>query len=226
MKRYTSLAAFYRGDEWQTLLRIIKSERLNKEGLLICEHCGMPMVKAYDIIGHHKEPITMANVHNPLISLNPDNIQLLHHRCHNEVHNRFGIYLVQKVKIVHGSPLSGKSTFVRENKSDRDIVLDIDKLWEAITYADPYEKNNYLRTNVFALRDNILDQIRTRQGQWQTAWVIGSYPLRGERERLADRLGAELIHIDTSRDECMRRASERPEQWQRYIDEYFDKYQE
>ena len=49
------LYSFYRSKEWQSLLNRLKIERLNDEGQLICDYCGKPMIKAYDIIGHHKE---------------------------------------------------------------------------------------------------------------------------------------------------------------------------
>ena len=223
---YSTLSEFYKSTAWQNCMRIIKAERINTEGFNICEHCGQPIVKKYDCIGHHKEPLTMSNVNNPEISLNPDNIALLHFNCHNEIHNRFNLFVPQKVFIVHGAPLSGKSTFVREHKSDRDIVVDIDRLWQAITMEPMYIKNNYLKTNIFEVRNNLIDQIRMRQGKWQTAWVIGSYPRSGERERLADRLGAELIHIDTTQAECMERLAktDRPAEWAGYIESYFDSF--
>lgn len=225
---YSTLADFYKSKAWQRCMAVIKAERTNDEGLIICDHCGKPIVKAYDCIGHHKKPLTMANVNEPAISLNPGNIALLHHGCHNIVHNRFGLHVPQKVFIVHGSPLSGKSSFARENKSDRDIVVDIDALWAAITFEPMYIKNNYLKSNIFDVRNALIDQIRTRQGKWQTAWVVGSYPSRAERERLADRLGAELIHIDTDQAECIRRlhaAGDRPvDIWERYINDYFAQY--
>ncbi len=227
---YTSLTAFYKSREWEKFLKVIKAERLNESGLLICECCGQPMVKAYDIIGHHKEPLTMSNVNDPAVSLNPDNVQLVHHHCHNKIHNRFGLYQPQRVYIVWGSPLSGKTTYVKNTKTDRDIVVDIDSLWQAVTANARYVKNNYLKANVFGIRDALLDQIKTRRGQWQTAYVIGGYPSRGERERLADRLQAELIHIDTDKETCLRRLYESPgerdiEAWKGYIDKYFESVQ-
>lgn len=227
---YTSLTAFYKSKEWEKFLKVIKAERMNESGLLICEYCGQPMVKAYDIIGHHKEPLTMSNVNDPSVSLNPVNVQLVHHRCHNKIHNRFGLYQPQRVYIVWGSPLSGKTTYVKQNKTDRDIVVDMDSLWQAVTMGERYIKNNYLKANVFGVRDALLDQIKTRRGQWQTAYVIGGYPSRGERERLADRLQAELIHIDTDKETCLRRLHESPgsrdiEAWTGYINKYFDSVQ-
>ena len=225
---YSTLSELYKSAAWRKCMAAIKLQRLNDEGMNICEHCGQPIIKAYDCIGHHLRPLTIGNVNDPEVALNPDNIQLLHHNCHNEVHNRFNLYMPQKVYIVHGSPLSGKSTFVRDNKSDRDIVVDLDAIWQAITASPMYVKNNSLRTNVFEVRSCLLDMIRTRKGDWQSAWVIGSYPSRAERERLADRLGAELIHIDVSKEECMRRlqaAGDRPVSiWAGYINNYFDNY--
>ena len=96
----------YKSKEWQNLLQNLKLERVNDEGKLICEHCGEEIVKAYDCIGHHKIPLTNANVNDYSISLNPNNIMLIHFKCHNKVHNRFGYELPKKVYIVYGSPCS------------------------------------------------------------------------------------------------------------------------
>ena len=224
---FNTLQEFYKSTYWKNCIAVIKAERLNDMGLNICEHCGKPIIKAYDCIGHHKEPLTLMNVNNPEISLNPDNIMMLHHSCHNIIHNRFGLYQRQRVIIVHGSPLSGKTSFVESAKGDRDIVVDLDRLWSAITFEPLYVKNNYLKTNIFEVRNHLLDQIKTRRGQWTTAWVIGSYPKRGERERLAERLGAELIHIDTPKEECLERLakvtdSREYSQWEQYINDYFE----
>ena len=225
---FTSLTAFYKSPEWKRFREIIIAERTQEDGFVYDEYSGQPLVKAYDIILHHKEPLTISNVNNPEVSLNPDNIMLVSHASHNEIHNRFGLYIPQKVVIVHGAPLAGKTSFVKSNKSDRDIVVDMDRLWSAITLDPLYVKNNYLKSVIFEARNNLIEQIRMRRGQWQTAWVIGSYPRSGERERLADRLGAELIHIDTSQDECMERLYKAGDRdtalWEQYIAEYFKSF--
>ena len=56
-----SLYNFYRSKEWTDLLEILKLERVNAEGFIICEHCDKPIVKAYDCIGHHKIELTEQN---------------------------------------------------------------------------------------------------------------------------------------------------------------------
>lgn len=215
---------FYKSNQWKDCVKLIREQRLNERGFNTCEYCGGDIGKAYDCIGHHIKVLTIENINNPEITLNPDNIQLVHHGCHNRIHNRFGLYKPQRVYIVHGSPLSGKTTFVKNAKGDRDLVVDLDRIWSALTLEDLYVKNEYLKTNIFEVRNNLIDQIATRRGKWETAYVIGSYPKRGERERLAERLGAELIHIDTPKEECLDRLAERGPQWAEYIETYFESF--
>lgn len=216
-----TLNNFYKSKEWQYLLQQLKLERVKEDGILYCEHCGKPMTKAYDTIGHHKEELTEANVNNIEISLNPKNITLIHFKCHNKIHERFG-FLQQKVYIVYGSPCAGKTTWVNNVANKDDLILDIDNIWECICNSDKYNKPNRLKANVFNIRDCILDQIKTRTGKWRNAFVIGGYPLKMDRERLADKLGAELIYIDSTKEECIARS--KTEKWKEYIEEWFELY--
>lgn len=209
-------------------MKSLRDERAQPDGTVICEHCGKPIVKAYDCIGHHMQELTDDNVDDVTISLNPDNVMLIHFRCHNEIHRRFGynVRRQKKVFIVWGSPCSGKSTWVRENSDTCDIILDIDRLWAAIRSekCGEYEKPSELKPNIFDLRDFLLEQIRVRRGRWQNAFIIGGYPMQGERERLADLLGAELIHIDTPKETCMLRACEKGKDWTRFVQNWWERY--
>lgn len=227
-----TLKEFYKSKEWKALIRILKLERVNSEGKLICEHCGKEMVRAYDIIGHHKTELTPSNVNDYNISLNPDNIALIHFKCHNEIHNRFG-YEQQKIYIVYGSPLSGKSTWVKSNSSAEDLIVDIDNIYNMLNFnSTKYVKSNRLRTNAFMLRDTMIEQIKTRTGKWRNAYIIGGYPLTMERMRLSETLGAECIYIEATKEECLNRlytAQDREEvikEWEKYINEWWSKYQE
>lgn len=218
-----SLSNFYKSKEWLDLLEHLKLERVDSDGEIVCEHCHKPIYKKYDCIGHHKIELTDVNVNDYNISLNPANIMLIHFRCHNLIHERFEGQHPKKVYIVYGSPCSGKSTWVHDNATKDDLVLDIDKIWECVSVCDKYHKPNRLKANVFGIRDVMLDQIRTRTGQWKKAFVIGGYPLRMDRERMADKLGAELIFIDTDKDTCLSRSVN--DEWKKYIEEWFDMYQ-
>lgn len=217
------LHSFYKTKEWQSLLQNLKLERVNDKGELLCEYCGKEIIKAYDCIGHHKIPLNEANVNDYNISLNPDNIMLIHFKCHNAVHNRFGYELPQKVFIVYGSPCSGKSTYVNNIATADDLIVDIDKIWECISFCDKYNKPKKLQSNVFAIRNQLLEQVKMRLGKWQNAFIVGTYPLKMERQRLSDSLGAELIFIDCDKELCLARAKN--EEWKEYIEEWFDSFQ-
>ena len=213
----------YKSKEWQKLLEELKLERTNKDGQLICEYCGKEIVKTYDCIGHHKIPLNNVNVNDYNISLNKDNIMLIHFKCHNAVHHRFGYELPKKVYIVYGSPCSGKSTWVEEMATTDDLIIDIDKIWECISFCDKYNKPKKLQQNVFETRNNLLEQIKMRLGNWQNAFIVGTYPLKMERQRLADKLGAETIFIECSKDICLNRAKN--DNWKEYIEEWFESFQ-
>lgn len=214
-----TLSTFYKSDEWESFRKVVIYDRLNDQGETVCEYCHKAIVKKYDIILHHKHELTESNVNDYNISLNPDNIMLIHHRCHNQIHERFGHEWRRRVYIVYGSPCSGKTTWVRENAGKNDIVLDMDSIWDCISINDKTCKSNRLKQNVFGIRDCIMDQIRMRVGKWQNAFVIGGYPNKYERERIADLLGAELIFIDTEQETCMSRAPN--EEWRGFISDWF-----
>ena len=62
-----------------------------------------------------------------------------------------------------------------------------------------------------------------RLGNWQNAFIVGTYPLKMERQRLSDKLGAELIFIDTDKYLCLDRAKN--DEWKKYIEEWFESFQ-
>lgn len=221
---WTNLHTFYASDIWTRFKQQLMLERTNILGQIICEYCGNPIIHGYDCIGHHEIPLTLDNVNDYDISLSSSNVQLVHMRCHNSLHMRWGTY-ERKVYLVHGAPCSGKSTFVSENAEPDDLIVDMDSIWGCISNGYRYVKSDALKANAFGVRDCLLDQVRTRLGKWRNAWIIGSYPLLMERERMVRAYGCELIHIDTGRDECLTRCSDRPVQWAEYVREYFERVQ-
>ena len=219
-----SLYNFYRSDKWVNLLKVIRDERMTPDKFNICEYCGKPIVRAYDCIGHHVIELTEENYTDANISLNPDNIQLVHHKCHNLIHNKLS-YSGRQVFIVYGSPLAGKTSYVREAMNEGDLIVDLDNIWSCVSGCDRYTKPNRLKSVVFSVRDSLLESVRYRRGKWLNAYVIGGYPYQAERERLADQLGARLIHIDTDKDTCLNRlyACEDRDvsEWSKYITDYW-----
>ncbi len=220
--------SFYVSPEWRKLLARIKLERLDDKGQTICEYCNKPITRAYDIIGHHKIELDEDNVMDVNISLNPDNIMLVHHRCHNFIHNKLG-YAGRQVFLVYGAPCSGKSTYVAENMQEGDLIIDIDRIWQCVSGLNMYQKPPRLKGIVFRLRDELLNSVKYRLGKWNNCYIIGGYPLQGERERLIKELGARDIFIDTPKEECIHRLESSTDgrdkgEWIGYIEEWFIKF--
>lgn len=222
-----SLYDFYRDDPWLNLLKILKLERVDAQGNIICAHCGKPIIRKYDCIGHHTIELTEENYTDANISLNPDLIELIHHKCHNIIHNK--LYSGNRqVFIVYGSPLSGKSSYVSEVMTEGDLVIDMDSIWQCVSGQPRYVKPNRLKSVVFAVRDNLLESVKYRRGKWLNAYVIGGYPFQAERERLVDTLGAREVFIDTPYEECVRRLMECEDrdikEWEKYIGDWWLQY--
>lgn len=216
-----TLNSFYRSPEWVALRERLMLERVDDNGDIICAHCGKAIVRKYDCIGHHKTALTEANVNDWDLSLNPDNVDLVHHRCHNEIHNRFGAW-TRHVYIVYGSPCSGKTTYVNERALKDDLIIDIDRIYEAVNNG----RSNHLYDNVMQVYRLLVDMVRTRNGRWVNAWIIRGFPLKGERERLASQVDGELVYIDTDRDTCLERAYRRAEGYDKFVNDWWAKFQQ
>ena len=67
---------FYHSTAWKKLSRAFL---LTKNYL--CERCGKPAE-----IAHHRRYLTVENLFDPTISLNPDNLEALCRDCHNAEH--------------------------------------------------------------------------------------------------------------------------------------------
>ena len=227
-----TLNNFYKSKEWEQFRKIVIAERTDAEGFVYCELCGKPILKPYDLIVHHKIELTDINVNDYKISLNPSNMMLLHFKCHNEMHKRFGYGTAgykpkpKKVYIVHGAPMSGKTTWAEENATKDDLIISMDRIWQMLSVKGE-DKPDRLRSTAFSIRDALYDIVKYRQGKWQNAFIIQSAPRIGDRERLKARTGAdEFIHIDTDKDTCMGRTLGKGSDIRNYIIEYFDSYQE
>ena len=224
--KYT-LDNFYQSKEWAKLLAQIKLDRVNTDGQLICEHCGKPITRAYDCIGHHTLYLTEQNVNDYEVSLNEKLIQLVHHKCHNKIHNKFG-YKRKEIYLVYGSPLSGKTSFVNENKDDGDLIIDIDSIWQCVSGCERYEKPPRLNAVVFSVRDKLMECVKYRVGKWNNCYIVGGFPLISERERICKEYGAREIFIDVDKQKCLDRLelseNRNKSEWKKFIDEWWRRY--
>lgn len=215
------LSGFYKSKEWEQLIRILRLERVDAAGQTICGYCGKPITRKYDCIGHHIEELTEQNVGDPEIALNPENVMLVHFGCHNKIHRRFeGFY--QQVFLVYGPPCAGKTTWVQSVANDDDLIVDIDRIWECLCTSDRYHKPNRIKSNVFGVRDILLDQVKIRKGMWRNAYILGTYPLRTDRDRICSLLRAREVFIFENKETCLSRCQ--TEEWKTYVEDWFEDY--
>lgn len=174
----------------------------------VCAKCG-GVFDISELRPHHKEELTLDNIDNVNVTLNPDNIEVLCHDCHNAAHKRFGYAVGAKhVYLVYGSPCAGKTTYVNSVATRNDLIVDLDKIHRAICICGLYDKPDATKRVAFNVRDYLLDEVRTAtpRRKWQDAYIIGTYPDRIDRDMFVQDYGAELVHIDTSKEECIKRA--------------------
>jgi hypothetical protein len=227
MAKHVVLNVFYASDKWRNLRLQLIAERG-----LICEYCHERVVHANELTLHHIIELTPQNVKDATISLNPNNLLLVHNKCHNRIHKHAAVVIERKVVIVYGPPLSGKNTYVYKHKAPEDLILDYDLLFMAMTGQQLYNKPKELFPNVMAVHNMLIDHIKTRYGRWQTAWVIGGYADHYKRDKMQSDLGAELVFMDVSKQECLARLendSQRKQheaEWTKYINKWFEMYTE
>lgn len=214
--------ALYQSRRWRELRQALILER----GLR-CESCGKLVAHPSQLIGDHIQELTPDNVNDPAVALNPDNVRLTCEDCHNKKHKRFG-YNKKEVFLIYGAPCSGKTTMVNQMRQRGDILIHMDRLYQAISWCSLYDKPDNIKAAVFAARDALLDVVRTRHGQWYNAYIIGGYPHKSQRESLARRLGAKLVFCEATQEECKARADERgpfAADMKKFIDKWFDEFE-
>lgn len=213
---------FYTSQTWRKFRHALIAERGMR-----CEKCGRLLIHESDIEADHIQELTPATVYDGNSALNPANVQLLCKDCHNAKHRRYG-HERQQVYIVYGSPCSGKSTYVREHMHRGDIVLDFDTLYSCLSGCQLYDKPQNVKAVIYEARDNIINSIKVRLGKWNTAYIIGTYPHKAQRESLAKQLNAQLILIDTDKDTCLANAMSRgvfADEYRKYVEQWFASYE-
>lgn len=124
------------------------------------------------------------------------------------------------IHVVLGPPCSGKSTYVREHKKDGDIVVDFDRLAEALGNDEKHAAPSPIKEVAFIARGAVIKEICKKDYE---AWIIHTKPTEFQR-KLYDEAGAEYIEMDTDMQTCLERceADNRPEGTADIIRQYFE----
>ena len=233
---------FYSTKKWKVF-----REAYFRDKFGMCELCERPGEEV-----HHEIFLTAKNIDDPNITLNADNCILLCKKCHNIQHNKaYNLHkekirkmettrrdlcfdesgnLIQRknVFIVYGAPCSGKTTYIREHKGEHDIVFDLDYVISALSLGTVKKaEDNDCVDFALKIRKYFYELIECRELFFENVWISAGLYDKHERDNLAIKLKAELIHIDTDIEECKRRAKldeDREDKRKQYkiIDYYFD----
>ncbi|MCM1220644.1 MAG: ATP-binding protein [Lachnospiraceae bacterium] len=111
-----------------------------------------------------------------------------------------------EVIIVCGAPASGKTSYVKKNMSRGDFVVDVDAIRAAVSFTDDKMPVDNLTGTIFDIRDFIYSRIEQNQITAPRCWIIAGLPKKADRDNLAARLRGRVVFLETSEDECIRRA--------------------
>lgn len=125
------------------------------------------------------------------------------------------------VTLVSGPPAAGKTTFIAQHRDADDIVIDLDVIKDEIGKDDVHAAMAERNKRLFALSE-------AERGK---CWFIAMAPTRHERRHWAEALGADVIVLEVSADECLRRALADPKRqhrpaefWERIIHGWWRRY--
>jgi predicted kinase len=233
---------FYDSQQWRTT----REAYLHSQHY-ICEDCG-----GTASIVHHITYIKPWNVNDPDITLNWNNLKAVCEKCHAAEHARDmksrgaaarlngvafdedGNLIKQaNVFLVCGSPASGKTTYVTEHKSRNDLVVDLDYICAALNgeTGNVHLEHRPILSVALEVRELLYQIIQTRRGKWERAFVITTIADTREMKAIADELRAEIIIMDTTLAECIRRIRSDPSRRhnrtlnEKIAKEWFEKYE-
>lgn len=217
--------SFYKSKQWQTCRHDFLSSKH-----WLCERCAREGTESPATVAHHKIYLTRSNINDPDISMNWNNLEALCREHHYQEHHRRassiltesgyffdanGQLVPDKVKrvdkpgvyLICGAPGSGKSSYVQQLRQTGDLVFDLDYLGAALT-GDPnnlYASHDAILPVLFHIRKTVYEDIASRTGAWNRAYVITSEADVFRQENMAGMLSAEVVLMDTSLEECLKR---------------------
>lgn len=127
------------------------------------------------------------------------------------------------LRIVTGPPSAGKTTYVREHAQPGDVVIDYDRLAQALSAegADSHRHAEAVRTVAYAARTAAIASALRRVATVDV-WIIHTRPRSEAMDKYA-RHGAEVITIDPGQDVVTQRAARlRGEAAQREVTRWYE----
>lgn len=110
----------------------------------------------------------------------------------------------RSVYVVNGAPGSGKTTWALQKMSPGDLLVDTDYLCAALCgTAALYTDHEPVLNLALDLSERLYDAIEKRHGKWNNAFVVTASSDKQKVDALVNRLGGQLIQMDTTLDQCI-----------------------
>jgi HK97 family phage prohead protease len=135
-----------------------------------------------------------------------------------------------KVKVIHGAPCSGKTTYVKKHIKANDIAYDYDQLSRALQYSGDHKANNEVTHDfVIDFRLAIINRIKYEKERKGNCYFIVTFLTDSFKEYIKD-CDVEYIKMEATKEECLERLEKDDERkdkdgWKKKINEWFDKYE-
>ena len=128
------------------------------------------------------------------------------------------------VYVVHGPPLSGKTTYVKQHKGPNDLIFDFDLVMAALSGLPVHQHNDNLIGYVLGIRDLILNRLQ-REDRLDNAWIIVT-TIRPRLRQALDGLDVEYVELHVDAATAKERLRKDPDgrdiaTWDRVIDKHF-----
>ena len=168
-----------------------------------------------------------------MVTLNFENLEYVCQKCHTQGHLRKqatkeglmfdnngnlikvknteeNIYLPKIIQpmnktiyIICGAPGSGKSTYVNQNATKDDIILDLDNILLEFTNGKIYDSAEIYLEEAIKKRNYYLNNLNNMKAN--RVWFIVSAPTAEERKHWKEQLNGTIILMDTNINECLNR---------------------
>lgn len=135
---------------------------------------------------------------------------------------------IATLKIVYGAPCSGKSTYVTDNITDKDIKFDFDEILAAISNSSLHDNREELIDYGTEIRGLLIEKA-ANDSNIDTAYIITCKITDKLLEQLGE-IEAEYILIEKSKEEIFEQLEnddtrEDKEHWKALINEWFEWYE-
>ena len=133
------------------------------------------------------------------------------------------------ITVVTGPPCGGKSTYIKENAKDGDLVIDMDKIALALIHGEPksHSYGDDVRSIARAARKAAVKQaLIIGQGNSLGIWIIHTDPSVADRTNYRI-VSARFVECSPGLQVCLERLKKRPRinqvKVERFIREYYVK---